>query len=405
MTLFRHEVMSGRADQIEGDVFVAIPTSWHLLGFLIGMALFVAAIFLSIASYARTEVASGILLPDRGIVSVVALRAGVVSEVHVREGAAVIEGQILLSVRTDAVLANGETTAEQERTWLAEQLHQIDAQIDAVRTAEAARTARVEARLRTLEERITTAYEQVSLQAERVEREGAERYRVAELRTRGLTTAAQLAERDVALIAAKSDLLRVERELNDLIAERADADEADREAAAIMVERIAALMAQSAELDGKETTIASNSAFLLRSPVTGTVTNLTVRLGQSISPDVPAMLILPEGTRLQADLSVPANAIGFVEVGQPVRLAIDAFPFERFGVVEGRVTMVSRTSIISEGGIRVYPATVAIESLSVHAYNSEFALQSGMTLTARIVTAKRSLIEWLFDPLFALARR
>jgi membrane fusion protein len=405
MTLFRHEVQSARAERTEGDVFVSLPTSWHLLGMLMGTALIVTVIFLTIADYARVEAARGVLVPDRGVVSVLAARGGVVTDLRVVEGAEVLEGESLLSVRTDAVLKSGETTVQREQTRIAEQRRQIDAQIDAVRAAEVERTARVEGRLRTLKERITIAREQVTLQAKRVNQTEAERYRFAELRERDLATAPQLADRDAALVAAKSDLLRAEQELNDLIAERDDADEADREAAAITLERIAALMAQRTELDGTETEIARDSAFVLSAPVTGTVTNLTARLGHAIGPNVPAMLILPEGARLQADLSIPASAIGFVEAGQQVRLAIDTFPVERFGVVEGRVTMVSRTSVIAEGGVRVYHATVAIETPSIYAYDREFPLQSGMTLNARIVTAERSLIEWLFDPLFALARR
>jgi membrane fusion protein len=49
--------------------------------------------------------------------------------------------------------------------------------------------------------------------------------------------------------------------------------------------------------------------------------------------------------------------------------------------------------------------TVELEQPSVAAYGRREPLVSGMTLTARIVTEKQSLLQWLFEPLFAVQRR
>ena len=40
----------------------------------------------------------------------------------------------------------------------------------------------------------------------------------------------------------------------------------------------------------------------------------------------------------------------------------------------------------------------------VMAYGKRQHLQPGMTLKASIVTARRTLLQWLFDPIFAAAR-
>lgn len=260
---------------------------------------------------------------------------------------------MLLSARSDAVLENGETALERERERLAEQRRQVDTQIEAVRAGEAERAV---ARQRVVLDRIETAQDQIALQVERMTQAKTERDRVADLRTRDLTTASQLADREAALGAARSDLLRAERDRDDLVA--------DREAAAATRERLSVLMGQMAELDGTETVAARDSAFVLRAPVAGTVTNLIARLGQPVGPDVPAMLILPEGARLQADLAIPASAIGFVEAGQPVRLSIDTFPVERFGAVAGEVATISRTSVVAEGDVRLWPYRTRVEALS-----------------------------------------
>ena len=54
------------------------------------------------------------------------------------------------------------------------------------------------------------------------------------------------------------------------------------------------------------------------------------------------MTLLPDGASLLAELFVPSRAIGFVEPGQRVRLMVDAFPYQRFGTLGGRVETVSQ---------------------------------------------------------------
>jgi membrane fusion protein len=53
----------------------------------------------------------------------------------------------------------------------------------------------------------------------------------------------------------------------------------------------------------------------------------------------------------------------------------------------------------------MYRVTVRISKESVQAYGQQFPLQAGMLLTADIVLEKRSLVEWLLDPLTSLRGR
>jgi membrane fusion protein len=106
---------------------------------------------------------------------------------------------------------------------------------------------------------------------------------------------------------------------------------------------------------------------------------------------------------------VQSAAIGFVKVGQNVRLAVDAFPYQRFGTVKGKVLTVASSAVSAQGPngttVMVYPVTVALDQERVSAFGRQEALVSGMTLTARIITEKQSLLKWLFEPLFAVNRR
>lgn len=121
------------------------------------------------------------------------------------------------------------------------------------------------------------------------------------------------------------------------------------------------------------------------------------------------MTIVPAASVLRAELKVPSSAISFLKPRQTVTLAIDAFPYQRFGTVKGRVLTVSTSPISSResdgSAISVYPISVALDRSTVSAFDRNEPLLVGMTLTARIVTEKQSLIEWLFEPLLAVQRR
>ena len=52
-----------------------------------------------------------------------------------------------------------------------------------------------------------------------------------------------------------------------------------------------------------------------------------------------------------------------------------------------------------------YRVTVDLERQTVTAYGSEVPLRPEMTLKANIIVDRRSLLEWLFDPLLSARGR
>jgi membrane fusion protein len=140
---------------------------------------------------------------------------------------------------------------------------------------------------------------------------------------------------------------------------------------------------------------------------------LPVSLGQAIAPGATVAVVIPEGAKLEAELLAPSRAAGFIHPGQEVHLMLQAFPYQRFGTVKGRISTISRTVLgpteINIPGLRidepVFRVRVALPREEVHAYGEAIPLQPGMLLSADIVFDRRSLVRWLFDPLFAVARR
>lgn len=149
---------------------------------------------------------------------------------------------------------------------------------------------------------------------------------------------------------------------------------------------------------------ADESAIVLTAVEAGTVTGIQAGSGDAVAPDRPILAIVPHGSRLQARLAVPPTAAGFIEAGQTVRIAVDAFPFATHGTVAARIDSVSAAAVPLGGGRdEAFLARATLEQDSIRAFGRARPLRPGMTVSARITTRSRSLVELLFEPFYASA--
>ena len=114
---------------------------------------------------------------------------------------------------------------------------------------------------------------------------------------------------------------------------------------------------------------------------------------------------------MEAELFVPARAIGFVQRGGRVRLLYDAFPFNASGVQRDHRAQSPRSPCAARPTSQnrslkepAYKVRVALDRQSVDA-NGRLVPQSDMTLAADIILERRQLIEWLFEPLLSAWKR
>jgi HlyD family secretion protein len=116
-----------------------------------------------------------------------------------------------------------------------------------------------------------------------------------------------------------------------------------------------------------------------------------------------AVLVPLEG-RLMAEADVAPEDVGEIRVGDAVRLKIDAFPFQRHGVLEGRVATISRDAFTPPAGEATRPAV--FYRMRVELVSARFArggeaqtLLPGMTLSAEAIVGRRSVLSYFLYPL------
>ena len=162
----------------------------------------------------------------------------------------------------------------------------------------------------------------------------------------------------------------------------------------------------------------------IKAPVTGLVEQLAVTtVGQVVSAGQILMTIVPRDSPLEIQALVLNKDIGFVRPGQSAVVKVDAFPFTRYGTIDGRVTEISSDAVdmrtaqnlsddseaVKPQGAAansststptlVFPATVTLSAHGVDVNGREVPFTPGMTATVEIKTGRRRIIDYILSPL------
>jgi HlyD family secretion protein len=143
----------------------------------------------------------------------------------------------------------------------------------------------------------------------------------------------------------------------------------------------------------------------LRSPYAGTVKDVaTHSVGAVVGAGTLLVTLVPAGEELVADVVVRHEDAGFVQPGQAARVKLAAYPFQKFGTLDGRVVHVApdateppaeRTNAAASG----YRARIALAHQAIRSVDGSLELASGMLVTTEIRLGERRVVEYLLSPL------
>jgi len=410
-SLFRREATEAQRQRLFGEVVVAQPLSFVLLGlFLVGILLMLAG-FVAAGTYTRKETVSGYLQPDKGIVGIYAPSPGVISMLEVKEGETVEAGDVVARVRAERLTAEGLPVNATMLATVKAQLLEIENRIALESRRLESEQRRLAYRIEGLKAERAQLERQIAIQKDLVTVAVENLQAIENLTERGVISETEYKARQERVLGYRQELASLEQRLaasDDQIKQA----ELEREGLPMQAEQqLSELNSTKASLERQRAELEGQSALTITAPIAGRVTAIRAVEGGRAGNE-PLMSILPEGGVLQAHLFVPTRAIGFVEPGQRVRLSYDAFDYRRFGVYDGTVREVSAT-VLPPGEVpgpvavdqAVYRVTVALDRQGVDAYGNEVPLQAGMTLSADIIMEERTLVQWLLDPLRSLKGR
>ena len=408
---------------------------WLLLSLLAGLLVWALVGRLDIVA-----VAEGKLIPQSYVKIVQPAESGIVKDILVKEGDRVTAGQVLM--RMDSLITDADAQvleADYQRKRLT--LRRIDAEIadktfsgelgdppDLYREIAAQYRANRASLLASLAEETSrlTRYRHDLASAEQVKaklEDTLPHYQAQD------AAFAKLAKDGYAgpLMASdkKRERIEKEQELRNqahlIESNRAYVTQSERRLAQIDSDYRRQLHAERNDIHGQAEKLAQERAKQthrqglqeLKASQDSVVKDLaTHTVGTVVQPGTVLLTLVPQDDTLRAEVWVSNEDIGFVRPGQPVKLKFAAFPFQKYGMVEGTVEHVSADAADgasgngttpgektpAKGSPLLYKALVTLSRMDLEMDGRRFPLSAGMQSNAEIRLGTRTVMEYLLSP-------
>jgi membrane fusion protein len=407
-SLFRRETEDARANAWLGRVLLVRPASFALFTLAAAVVTLALGILFVFGEYTRKARVAGVLVPAGGVVRILAQQAGVVQAIHAREGEAVARDAPLV------VIVDGQQAGAAVSARIGDRLHALAQQRSGAIATSRAEQSGLERRVEGISAELARIDSEMDTQAARTSLARHALARAEQMRDIGFMAPAALDQQRETALDQEARLKAMGRTRLALEREKAtlefDLDTARSRGEA----QVAALDLQRAGLEQERVERGLQYRAAIVAPASGTIATVLVENGQTVTPGMPLVTLIPANATLEAHLYSPSRSIGFVHSGQEVLLRYLAYPHQKFGLHKATVVAVSRNptapgelGFTPPDGSRepLYRIKAELDGQAIRAYGRLEPLQPGMQVEADILLDRRRLIEWIFEPLLSLAGR
>ena len=373
----------------------------------------------------------GKVIPSSQVQVVQNLEGGIIEQIAVAEGELVSPGQVLLtiddtrfdsslqesrvrslSLKAKMIRLQAEAEGLEAMPRVSEEISQVLPEVfDQERRLFAERRSELEANHRIFAEQVAQKEHAISEMSARSKRLA----RSLELTEQELKVTRPLRDQGA---VSEVEVLRLQREVNDLRGERDETELAILRAQAELAEAEqrkveldagfrkevrAELNEVSAELNAVN---ASNVALedrvrrtQVRSPIRGVVKSLLVRtLGGVVQPGMDLVEIVPVGDNLLVEAKINPRDIAFLRPGLPAKVKLTAYDFAIYGGLEAQVEHISADTFLEENGDPYYLVRVRTTEPTLVKDGKPFSIMPGMTAEVDILVGEKTLLSYLLKP-------
>lgn len=383
-------------------------------------------------------VAQGKLVPQSFLKIVQPAESGIVREILAREGESVAAGQVL--VRMDTQLSQADLKAVEAELMRRDlQLRRIDAELagtvlprkaadpaEQFAKVEAQREARRQAYVDALgaEQAVLFKAQQDLQSAIEVEqkltrtlpiyREQARAW--DKLASEGFAGKLMALDRQRGYVEAEQDLEAQKHTVEGL---KATISQAEKRIAQIESgyrqqlhqERVEAEAAHARAQQEWEKQRHRHSLLELKAPQAGVVKDLATHTpGTVVAPGTILLTLVPRDEPLQAEVWVANFDAGFVHATQKARVKLAAYPFQKYGMLDGAVRQISadaqeKSDANSGQSLRdaAYRTLISLDRDYLESHGRRLRLVPGMLVNAEIHLGTRSVFEYLLSPVQKVA--
>lgn len=371
----------------------AAAATWAV--YLMLLALAVATAWAALSQVDMITRADSRVIPVGREQVIASLEGGILRELKVREGEAVVAGQplaLLDPTRVEAQQNEGRlkrlamvATVVRLRAEATGRPLAFPKELDAVPQVTQSETDSYNARKRALNEAV------------------ASNQRNQRLLERELTMAQAMSAKG---LMSEVEVMRLRRQVNDLDLTTQERINRFRQDASAELVRVQTELTMLGEQQVVRDDILKRT--VLTSPVRGLVKNIRINtLGGVVTAGAPVMEIVPVDDQVLVELRIKPADIGFVRVGHPVEIKLSAYDYTVYGSLRGKVEVLSpdalgdsdRSQTPTGADATWYRALVRADPNTLKAGGKPLTVLPGMVGSAEIRVGRRSVLSFLLRPM------
>ncbi|MEA5620118.1 HlyD family efflux transporter periplasmic adaptor subunit [Cronbergia sp. UHCC 0137] len=393
--------------------------------------------------------ARGQLVPQGETYKVHPVIAGKVANVNVKEGQIVKAGQVLVELDQEIVL-NEIERLKQERTAYQIQVSQTENLIektsleaktriainDAVIQGQQANINQVLAKIQSHKVAIAQGKERVSIsqallrqlytdataQTERLQRleslvkQGAlsqdQLFQAQQnFSDRQRTITQQTGEIQQNLSESQRLQIDLQQTLADLQRLQAELTQRQAEAKTVQIQSVQSIQQLQVEKTQLQAKVQQTEKLLLEAqtrlryhtltaPIAGILLSLNIsNSGEVIQTGQNIAELASENAPLILKTTLPTQEAGFIKVGNTAKIKFDAYPFQDYGIIAGKVISISPNTKPDEKLGAIYQVEIELDRNYVKANDQTIKFKPGQTATAEIIIRRRRIADIIFEPL------
>lgn len=414
-SFFRREVLPA-GDLQPGGILLVRPPSHTAFAALAGLLLALLVAAMTLIKYTRHVELQGVLEPESGVAKIYAPQNGVLAEVLAPVGTEVRRGDVLLVFSTEHLGRDGGAVEDRLDRSAAAKVASLEAELAATRQSHRDELDNAAKSLNEQRGLAQIQRDQLEGLAQRIQSAQTEVDRYHGLQAQGYASAQMLDNKRAELLDQR---VRLQSAQHDLQSTLAEIGRLQRDIAAMPARQQVTLAQLERALEAAQSELRQQQGshrWSIAAPFDGVVSSLELSPGQTVGPSTPAATLTPRGQPLVAKLYAPSRTIGFLNGGEAVHMKVDAFPFQKFGLLDGQVTHVSRTPVAAselspashlavlmpeaqQAPEPSYAVTAQLAAQAIPAYGRAAPLRPGMQVSATVALDERRLYEWIFEPL------
>ncbi|HFG1962735.1 TPA: HlyD family secretion protein [Vibrio cholerae] len=366
---------------------------------------------MSIAQVPRKETVKGFLIPDRGLVKVYPGRAGTLDALYVSEGDYVEKGRPIAKIVNSEKLTSGlefsealNKEIEQQIVALREEIGIFDEIYHKEMNNFLAQKSDVESSLNALVKVKNTTARRLRIKDEQLKRH-------KHLLGSGHISISEFSSSEERYLELLGTHEQIEQDISELMIQLSQIDSSIQLLPTNKRLKSVAKMREISGLQAKQYDLSSQAAIITSAPESGYITTIQPSIGSRVNSQSPLLRIIPEGSRLDIELFLPTKSAGFIKIGDEVKVRFEAFPYQKFGMVSGSITSIDKSLILPDEERApiyitepVYRVKAKLERQSINAFGQQFPLKVGMLADADIILERRSIFEWMLEPMLAVRR-